>query len=99
TIEPWAEGVNFFPRVAADIEAARSSVHILMFGWREGEVGMRIAGLLERKLAEGVEVRAIVDGFGSRPYREARAMFTPLAQAGAEIVVNDVLPPDRHGLF
>jgi cardiolipin synthase A/B len=99
TIEPWVEGRQFFPRIFADVEAARSSVHILMFGWREGEVGMRLAALLERKLADGVEVRAIVDGFGSRPHREARAMFTRLAQAGAEIVVNDVLPPARSGLF
>ncbi|HEX5798605.1 MAG TPA: hypothetical protein VFY02_00725, partial [Gaiellaceae bacterium] len=29
TIEPWAEGVNFFPRIFADVEAAQSSVHIL----------------------------------------------------------------------
>src|SRR5580765_3441985 len=72
TIEPWAEGVNFFPRIFADVEAAQSTVHILMFGWREGEIGMRMAALLERKLAEGVEVRVIVDGFGSRPYVQAR---------------------------
>src|SRR6185295_9048240 len=99
TIEPWAEGVNFFPKIFADIEAAQSTVHILMFGWREGEIGMRMAALLERKLAEGVEVRVIVDGFGSRPYVQAREMFTSLAAAGALIVVNDVFPPDRDGLF
>ena len=58
-----------------------------------------MAALLERKLSEGLEVRVIVDGLGSRPYRQARAMFTRLAAAGAEIVVNDVLPPDRVGLF
>jgi cardiolipin synthase A/B len=99
TIEPWAEGVNFFPRIFEDVEAARSSVHILMFGWREGEVGTQMASLLERKLAEGVEVRAIVDGFGSRPYEQAREMFTRLAGAGAKIVVNDVFPLDRDGLY
>ena len=99
TIEPWVDGTSFFPRIFADVEAARSSVHILMFGWREGEVGMRMAALLERKLSEGVEVRVIVDGLGSRPYGRAREMFTRLAAAGAEIVVNDVLPPDRIGLF
>jgi hypothetical protein len=32
----------------------------------------------------------IVDRLGSRPYKEAREMFTGLANAGAEIVVNDV---------
>jgi cardiolipin synthase len=99
TIEPWVEGVEFFPRIFGDVEAARSSVHILMFGWREGEVGTKMAALLERKLAEGVEVRAIVDAFGSKPYKEAREMFTRLAGAGAQIVVNDLFPPDRDGLF
>jgi cardiolipin synthase len=99
TIEPWVEGVNFFPRIFADVEAATSSVHILMFGWREGEVGRKMATLLERKLADGVEVRAIVDAFGSKPYKEAREMFTGLAAAGAQIVVNDLFPPDRNGLF
>ena len=99
TIEPRVEGVEFFPRIFADVEAAESSVHILMFGWREGEVGKKMAALLERKLADGVEVRAIVDAFGSRPYKEAREMFTRLAAAGAQIVVNDLFPPDRNGLF
>jgi cardiolipin synthase A/B len=89
TMEPWAEGVNFFPRIFADVESARSSVHILMFGWREGEVGMRMAALLERKLADGVEVRVIVDGMGSKPYKAARAMYEGLAAAGAEIRVHD----------
>ena len=68
TIEPWVEGASFFPRIFADVEAATSSVHILMFGWREGTVGTRMAELLKRKLAEGVEVRVLVDRFGSRPY-------------------------------
>ena len=99
TIEPWVEGTSFFPRIFADVEAARSSVHILMFGWREGEVGTEMAALLARKLAEGVEVRVIVDAFGSRPNGEAREMFTGLAEAGAQIVVNDVLPVDRDGLY
>ena len=41
----------------------------------------------------------IVDAFGSRPNGEARDMFTALADAGAQIVVNDVLPLDRDGLY
>ena len=69
TIEPYVEGVNFFPRIFADVEAASSSVHILMFGWREGAVGTRMAALLQRKLADGVEVRVIVDRFGSQALR------------------------------
>lgn len=99
TIEPWVDGANFFPRIFADVEAAATSVHILMFGWREGDVGTLLAALLEQKLADGIEVRVIVDGLGSRPYSSARKMYTHLAAAGAQIVVNDVLPPGRRGLY
>lgn len=99
TIEPWPEGVSFFPKIVADLSAARSSVHILMFGWREGEIGTDVADLLTRKLAEGVEVRVIVDRYGSRPFQEAREMFTELAAAGAQVVVNDVFPLDEDGLY
>ena len=97
--EPWVAGEQFFPRIFTDVERARSSVHILMFGWREGEVGTALAALLARKAAEGVAVRVLVDGYGSKPYKEARAMFSELAAAGARIVVNDVLPPARLGHF
>jgi cardiolipin synthase len=99
TIEPLVEGANFFPRIFADVHRARSSVHILMFGWREGEIGMQMAELLRSKLAAGVDVRVIVDSFGSRPYEQARDMFTELAGAGAQIVVNDLFPLDRDGLY
>jgi cardiolipin synthase A/B len=99
TIEPLVEGVDFFPRIFEDVENARSSVHILMFGWREGEVGTDMAALLRRKLAEGIEVRVLVDSFGSRPHEQAKEMFTRLAEAGAQIVVNDVFPLDRDGLY
>jgi cardiolipin synthase len=99
TIEPWVEGENFFPRILADVEASSSSVHILMFGWREGAVGTKLAALLQRKLEEGVEVRVLVDRLGSRPYGAARVMFAELASAGAELVVSDFSPLDRLGLF
>jgi cardiolipin synthase len=99
TIEPWPEGKNFFPRIFADIEKARSSVHILMFGWREGTIGTELSNLLLRKLQEGVEVRIILDSQGTKPYGPTKPMFTRLAEAGAQIVVNDVLPWDEDGLY
>jgi cardiolipin synthase A/B len=58
-----------------------------------------MAELLARKLQDGVEVRVIVDRYGSRPLEEAREMYTGLAAAGAQIVVNDVFPVDRDGLY
>ena len=58
-----------------------------------------MADLLVQKLGQGVEVRIIVDGYGSRPFAEAKPMFTRLAQAGAQIVVNDIFPWDEDGLW
>jgi cardiolipin synthase len=99
TIDPWPEGKNFFPRIFDDVRHATSSVHILMFGWREGEVGTKLTDLLVQKLKEGVEVRVIVDAAGSKPYGPAKPMFTRLADAGAQIVVNDTYPWDEDGLY
>jgi cardiolipin synthase len=99
TIEPWPEGKNFFPRIFADIEHAHSSIHILMFGWREGEIGTKLADLLVQKMKQGVEVRIIVDSQGSQVFGPAGPMFTRLADAGAQIVVNDLLPWDEDGLY
>jgi len=99
TIEPWPEGKNFFPKIFADVEKAHSSVHILMFGWREGTVGTQLTDILLARLKAGVEVRIVVDAAGSKPYGPAEAMFTKLAHAGAQIVVNDTFPWDKDGLY
>jgi len=54
---------------------------------------------LLQKLKQGVEVRIIIDSQGTKPYGPTRPMFTKLAEAGAQIVVNDVLPLDEDGLY
>jgi cardiolipin synthase A/B len=99
TIEPWPEGRNFFPRILEDVRNAHSSVHVLMFGWREGEIGTEFADVLVDKLRQGVEVRVLVDAQGSQVFKAAGPMFTRLAEAGAQIVVNDLLPWDEDGLY
>lgn len=95
-VEVWPDGIEFFPRIFADIEQAESSVHIIMFGWKSGDVGNEMADVIEDKLADGVEVRIVVDGAGSGPYDESRQMFQRLADAGAEIVVNDTRSIDEE---
>ncbi|MGI9614296.1 MAG: phospholipase D-like domain-containing protein [Acidimicrobiales bacterium] len=96
TVEVWPEGVEFYPRIFADVEAAESSVHVIMFGWTDSDIGNEMTDIVERKLAEGVEVRIIVDSIGSGPYEDSNAMYQRLADAGAEIVVNDTKPIDEE---
>ncbi|MCP5028698.1 MAG: hypothetical protein GY929_20685 [Actinomycetia bacterium] len=97
SIEPWPDGAEFFPRIFADIEQAEELVHIIMFGWTSGDVGTELANRLTRKLAEGIEVRILVDSLGSDVFGDSEDMYRDLVSRGAEIVVNDTLPVDRDG--
>jgi cardiolipin synthase len=99
TVEPYAEGANFYPRIIDDIENAKHSVHILMFGWDHNEIGTQLADVLEEKLADGVEVRIAVDDQGSDPDGKNEDMYRDLVGAGAQVVANDTIQPDFDGLF
>ena len=90
TVQPWPDGSQFFPRIFDDIRNAKSSVHILMYGWAQGSVGDELAAILRDKLAKGVEVRILVDGAGSDPEGSSAAMYQGLVKAGAVVVSNDV---------
>ncbi len=58
-------GDEFFPAMLQAIRAARESVNMEMFIVNEGEVAAEFARALSDKAREGVEVRLLVDGFGS----------------------------------
>lgn len=99
TVDPLPDGERFYPPMLADIAAARDSVHLLQFGFTPGEVGDRFAAALEDAVGRGVEVRLVVDAYGSRPNGKSEAMYDDLAAAGVEVVVNDLMPPCRTGLW
>lgn len=94
-----ARGRRVLPRIFADVEAAEESVHIMMFGFNSGDVGTEMVERLVAKLDDGVEVRVLVDSYGSRAFGEHEVVLRTLSDAGAEVVVNDVLPLDRDGPY
>ena len=53
--------------------------------------------ILRTKLAEGVQVRILVDGQGSDPEGKSRAMYESLVKAGAVVVANDTIQLDYDG--
>lgn len=105
-VQLFLDGTQFFPAMVEDIENAEHSLHIIMFGFTPGGWGDIFADLLIERAAEGIEVRLIVDGQGSKATGDNEAFFLRLADAGIQIVVNDTLDiqatgelPDRDRNF
>ncbi len=105
-VQLYLDGTEFYPAMYDDIDAAEHSVHILMFGFTPGGWGDTFADLLLKKSAEGVEVRLIVDGQGSKATGDNEEFFLRMAEGGIQIVVNDTIAiqatgelPDRDRNF
>ena len=78
-------GVQYFPALAAAIEAAQREVFLEAYIYADDETGSLVADLLARAAARGVAVRLLLDGFGAREFPQRwRAM---LRAAGAEVMV------------
>jgi cardiolipin synthase len=93
------DGPAFFPRMLGDIEAATSDVHIIIFGFKAGEIGTRFRDLLLRKVGQGVPVRLMVEGAYSQPGLGSRALYKELREGGVQVVANQGGFFDLDGLL
>ncbi|HEX9986774.1 MAG TPA: cardiolipin synthase [Thermoanaerobaculia bacterium] len=82
-VEILQNGDGFFPRVMADIAAARHSVHVETYIWYDGKLASQLVTLLAQKARQGVHVRVLVDGTGGRQLDGDDVEL--LKAAGAEI--------------
>jgi cardiolipin synthase len=92
------DGPAFFPRLMTDIEAARSDVHIIIFGFKDGQIGRAMRDLLVRKVAEGVAVRLLVEAGYSQPGLGSRAFYRTLIDGGVQVTTNMGAFVDLDGL-
>lgn len=76
-------GDETFAALLAAIRGSRKSVNIELYIFNEGRVGAEFARALSERAHAGVEVRLLVDGFGSHPGDLADAM----SAAGVRIAV------------
>ena len=83
------DGGSFFPRLLADIAAATSDIHILIFGFKAGEIGNQFRDLLVEKAAAGVGVRVITEAAFSQPAFGSKAFYDSLVDGGVEVVANE----------
>ena len=97
SVDPLLHGRRYFPRMLDDIAAATDSIHLLIYGYKPGEIGTKFLEVLGEKVRAGVEVRLQVDAIGSEVDLGSRKLFRSLREAGIVIVANDGILPDRDG--
>jgi cardiolipin synthase len=93
------DGAQFFPRLLEDIEAATSDIHILIFGFKAGDIGDRFRDALLRKVACGVGVRVITEASFSQPGLGSRRFYASLVAGGVQVVANQGAFLDLDGLL
>lgn len=82
-IEHLRDAAAFYPSLEEAVAAARESVRLMFYIYRGDDAGAHLLEMLCAKAAEGVEVRLLVDGWGSfsldpgflEPLLDARARF------------------------
>ncbi len=86
-------GQEKFDDMFRAIRQAHSSVHLEYFNFRNDSIASMLFDILAQKASEGVEVRALFDGFGNdsnnRPLKKRH--LTALRQRGIEIYEFDPL--------
>jgi cardiolipin synthase A/B len=97
SVEPLLHGRRYFPRILADIEAARDHVHLLIYGYKPGDIGTTFRDTLAAKVREGVDVRLQVDAIGSEVDLGSRELFRELIAAGVAVVAHDGVMVVREG--
>ena len=85
SVEPLLHGRRYFPRILEDIAAAKDHVHLLIYGYKPGDIGDNFLEALTAKVAEGVEVRLAVDAIGSEIDGGSKGLYRQLLAAGIEV--------------
>ena len=84
-VEILQDAAAFYPRMMADMEAARHSIHLQYFIWGADAFTERLKAILTAKARAGVEVRLLYDPLGSQAHvnrtyvREMQALGIQMA--------------------
>jgi len=97
SVEPLLHGTRYFPRMLDDIRAATSSINLLIYGFKPGEIGSEFRDALVAKVAERIPVRLSVDAVGSEVRGGSREQFRELVEGGVQVVQNRAMYPDVRG--
>jgi len=97
SVEPLLHGRRYFPRMLEDIGAATDSVHLLIYGYKPGDIGTTFRETLAAKVRDGVEVRLQVDAIGSEVDMGSKELFRGLVADGIQVIAHDGVFIVRQG--
>lgn len=89
------DGASAYPEMERAILEARESINVLFYIWQNDTTGLRLRDMLVEKAKAGVQVRVLVDAFGSD--KVDREFEAPLIEAGAKIAQFFPTPFDALG--
>lgn len=84
TLTLLRNGEEYFPRLVAEIEGARSSVYLETYIFAADSTGHLISSALQNAAKRGVTVRLLLDGFGSSELPQS--WMDELRSAGVEVL-------------
>ncbi len=82
-LTPLKDGPSTFEAIFKAMEKATHFIHIQYYIFEEGDLAQRFLSILQQKVKEGVEIRFMYDGLGSRAL--TKKYLNQLKQAGVEI--------------
>lgn len=77
-------GMEFFPALCADIDAAQHSVHLETYIFAADETGRLVSQALQRAAQRQLAVRLLIDGFGSADLPES--WVEEMRKAGVDVL-------------
>jgi len=78
-------GVEYFPALAAEFDAARHEIHLEAYIFEADATGRSVAAALGRAARRGVAVNVMVDGYGSKDL--SPALVREMREAGVRFLV------------
>jgi cardiolipin synthase len=97
SVELLLKGERYFPRILADIAAARDHIHMLFYAIRPGTIADAVVDALDERARAGLEVKVAVDAIGSGVDSTSRGLYKRMRASGVEVVANDGIAIVRGG--
>ncbi|NDS89767.1 cardiolipin synthase [Francisella tularensis subsp. holarctica] len=87
SFEMYTDGVKSFQAFMQAIESAQQNIYIQTYVFKNDTTSKLVINALEKKAAEGVEIKMMIDSLGSfYVYRHNRKIFKKLRDLGAKVV-------------